>query len=120
MTDDSPKNGSFHLRLQSGDGYVSRQADMTGMTNIRLQFWAKVFSFETGDQADILVSTDGVNWTSVLTFTDADDDNIYTLWDLDLGAFQGTSTFSIAFDANMGATNDQWFIDDVLLIGQAP
>ena len=112
----SPHSGNEHLRLRKSDGYAERAANLTGLTNVRLQFWAKVDSFESGDQAKALVSPDGVNWTVVKTWTSADPDDTYVFVDIDLSAFSMTSTFAIAFDAEMSNASDRLYIDDLQII----
>ena len=117
---DSPFSGLYHLRLRSSGGYASRSLDLTGKTEVSLRFRARVFSFESGDTAGILVSPNGVNWSTIHTFTSLDSDNIYTLWDFSLAAFAPFSQLFIAFDANMNSTGDELFIDDVVVIAKTP
>lgn len=116
----SPFSGFFHLRLRSLDGYASRSLNLTGMTEVSLRFRARVSSFESGDTAGILVSANGLNWSTIHTFTFTDSDNIYTLWDFGLSAFAPFSQLFIAFDANMNSIGDELFIDDIVVIGKAP
>jgi hypothetical protein len=63
----------------------------------------------------VRVSTDGSAWTTVRTFVNGEDDNVYRRHEFALGAV--SSTFWIEFDANMSATNDQAYVDDVEIRG---
>ena len=112
--------GSHHLRLRRGNGYVSRDVDLSGRTGVHLRFWAKVRSFETFDTAEARVSEDGESWTTVETWTEADSNDTYELVDVDLDelGLVMTSGFSIAFDSNMDHTQDLLYIDDIELVVQ--
>lgn len=112
----SPHDGSYHLRLRSSTGYVKRAVDLSGQSGLRLQFWAKVESFEPGDQAELLVSPDGAAWTTAESWTSADSDNTYRFVDVDLSPYTVSAQFWIAFDAKMSANDDHLFIDDLLLV----
>jgi len=108
--------GSYHLQLRSSTGYATREVNLSGRTGVRLQFWAKADSFETGENARLLVSSNGTTWTTVKTWVDGEDDNVYRFWDLDLSAYPLTSTFWIAFDANMAQTSDYFYVDDLNIV----
>ena len=108
--------GSYHLRLRSSTGYARREVNLSGKTNVRLQFWAKADSFETGENAQLLVSSNGTTWTTVKTWVNGEDDNVYRFWDFDLSAYPLTSTFWIAFDANMSGTGDYLYVDDLNMV----
>lgn len=112
----TPYEGSFHLRLRRGTGYVERTLDLSGNKNIRLQFQAKVDSFEPGETAELLVSSDGVVYTPVKVWDDSDDDNTYYPEDIDLSSYTMASEFYIAFDANMSGAGDRFYVDDLKVI----
>jgi prepilin-type N-terminal cleavage/methylation domain-containing protein len=116
-SDGDSYEGSYHLRLRRGNGYVDRAVDLSGQTNVRLQFWAKVDSFEGGDTAQALVSPDDTNWTTVKTWTASSDDD-YHFVDIDLSGFTMTGEFWIAFDAEMSGRGDRLYIDDLQIVGQ--
>ena len=111
-------SGIFHLRLRKGNGYVERGVNLQGISQVHLQFWAKVKSFEGSDSASALVSPDGQSWTVVKTWNAADSDDTYKFVDIDLSAFPSTSQFFIAFDAEMNSAADKLFIDDIQIVGQ--
>jgi len=115
---DGPHSAPSHVRLRAGSGYLQRSADLSDFTNVHLQFWARVNSFESADQAKVLVSSNGVEWTEVMTFKRGDSTQ-YRQYDVDLSPFAMTDTFFVAFDANMRDTNDRWFIDDVQFVTMA-
>lgn len=117
VTTGSPYQGSRHLRLRGPDGYVDRALNLSGRSNVHLQFWAKVDSLEASDIASALVSPDDTNWTVVQSWTSANSDNTYRFYDIDLSGFTMSSEFWIAFDATgMSATNDNFFVDYVQLV----
>ena len=88
------------------------------MTDLKLQFWSKVSSFESSDQALVSVRLGGGTWTTLQSFTSAQSDNAYHAYEL---AVPGTgSTLEIRFDAAMNATNDQWYLDDVQITHTPP
>jgi hypothetical protein len=91
--------------------------DLAGATNVRLVFWAKVSSFEGSDAAFVYVSSDGVIYTEVKSFTSSDSDGTYHAYDIDLSGFSATSDFRILFDAEMSDRYDYWFIDDIEIKG---
>ena len=68
----------------------------------------------------VKVSPDGVTFTTVKVFTSADSNNTYRYYDLDLAGFAMTANFSIAFDAEMSSTGDNWFIDNIQITGARP
>lgn len=114
---DGPHSGSGHVRLRRGTGYIERGVDLSGASSVHLTFWAKVSSFESGDRAEVWVSPDGVNYTLVRTLTSADGNNVYRFFDIDLSGFAMTSNFRIAFDADMNATSDNFYVDDIDVVG---
>ena len=114
---EGPHSGSSHVRLRRGTGYLERAVDLAGATGVTLRFYAKVKSFEGSDQAYVKVSPDGDNWTTVKTFSAADSDNAYHLYEIDLSGFAMTAEFAIAFDAAMSAKGDRWYLDDIEIVG---
>lgn len=110
-TTGTPYEGSYHLRLSRSTGYVDRALDLSGYSNVHLQFWSKVDSFE-GSEYAICEIYDGVGWYTVKTWTDADDDNTYHFHDIDLSGYNMYSQFYIVFYAEMG-TGDYLYIDDL-------
>ncbi|MFC1925596.1 hypothetical protein ACFLW2_02745 [Chloroflexota bacterium] len=115
---DSPYEGSYHLRLRRDTGYVKRSVNLSGKTSVQLQFWARAKSFEAGETVEVLISSNGSNWTTVHTWVDGDDDDTYHFFDLDLSSYNLTSSFWIAFDANLSHTNDYFYVDDLNIVGQ--
>ena len=108
--------GSYHLRLRSSTGYATREVDLSGKSSARVQFWAKADSFEGAENAQLRVSSNGTTWTTVKTWVNGEDDNVYRFWDFDLSAYPLTGTFWIAFDANMGQASDNFYVDDLNII----
>jgi hypothetical protein len=112
----TPYAGSYHLRLTAATGYVNRSVNLSGRSSVHLQFQAKAYSFEAGETAACLVSSNGTGWTTMQTWVDGNDDNIYHFYDIDLSGFTMSSQFYIAFDANMSGTGDYLYIDNIKIV----
>ena len=109
--------GSFHLRLRRDTGEATRSVDLTGKTDVRVQFWAKADSFEPGETAVFSVSTDGSSFTVLNTWVDGDDDGVYRFYDLSVSAGLLSSTFSVRFETDMVDAQDKFFVDEVQIVG---
>ncbi len=117
-TQGSPYEGSYHLEMKKGNSYVKRAADLSGHSGLHLQFQAKVDKFESDDEMYCRVSPDGTNWTEVKTWTDADSDDTYHFYDIDLSSQAPySSEFWIAFDSGMDNNNDYFYVDDLSIVG---
>jgi hypothetical protein len=88
---------------------------MTGLANVKLRFWSKLDSFESGDKALVKVSGDGTNWGTLREFVDGEDTNIYHFHELDVPNLG--NTLYVRFDAQMNQSTDNWYIDDIKLVG---
>ena len=115
-----PRTGSFHLRIRDDDGRARRSINLSGQSGVHLTFYAKIESFESGDEAMARVSPDGVNWTTVKTWTNSDSENVYELVDIDLDAFTMTANFFIAFEGDMSSSRDRLLIDDIAITKTPP
>ena len=113
-----PYEGTYHMQLRRGNGLVERGVDLSGQTDVRLQFQAKASSFDAGETATCSVSTDGVAFTVVRIWEDGEDDDVYRFEDIDLSSFAMTSTFEIACASNMSGPGDLFFVDDLKVISQ--
>jgi hypothetical protein len=113
VTSGVPHSGTYHLRLRSGTGYVDRPVNLSGQTNVHLQFWAKVYSFESADTLSLLVGPSG-GMVVAKTWTPADSDNTYHFVDIDLSSYTMSSQFYVAFDADMSGTGDYFYVDDLV------
>lgn len=110
-----PHSGSRHLRLRSGTGYFERTAAIPpGASTLRLGLWVKVDSFEGSDQALLLAKTTG-SFATLATFTPAQSDSRYHFYEFDLTGLLPASQVTLALDAAMNASNDNWFVDDLRL-----
>ncbi len=115
-TQENPYEGSHHLRLRGANAYIERSVDLSGKSDVHLQFYAKVNSFESGDTLSCLVSPDYLDWTVVEIWNNSDSDNTYHLVDIDLSSYNMSSTFWIAFNSGMNR-NDDYFYVDYLSVG---
>ncbi len=117
---DGPYSSPRHLRLRRNTGYVDRAVDLSSYSNPKLEFWARVRSFEGSDQAYVMVSPDDVHWFTLRTFTSADSDNQYHFYEFDLNPYGLSNEFWIAFDAEMNSTGNYFYIDDVNIVQRTP
>ena len=85
---------------------------------VKLGFWAKVNSFEGNDKAYVRAKkSTSASFTTVFTFTPTLSDNKYHYYEINLTSFLPASQLQIEFDAEMNATNDYWYLDDIRLTG---
>lgn len=112
----APYEGTYHMQLRAATGYVNRSLNLSGVTNARLQFRAKAASFVSGNTATASVSSDGSNWTTVQTWTQADADGLYRFYDIDLSSYSMTSQFWIEFAAHMTNTSNYFYVDDINIV----
>jgi len=107
-----PYEGSYHLKL-NGYKYAERSVDLSGQSNLRLQFWAKVNL--KGDYAECRISPDGTTWYAVKAWTH---DTGYRFVDIDLSPYDMTSEFYIRFQIeDFGGS---LYIDDLKVVQGAP
>ncbi|MGE0142402.1 MAG: S8 family serine peptidase [Planctomycetota bacterium] len=107
--------GTRVARLRRGNGLLRRQVNLSGVTGAKLIFNARFNSFESSDTLAVRYSTNGSTFTTLRTFVNGEDDNVYRRYELPLSSV--SSTVVIEFDANMSATNDQAYVDDVEVRG---
>ncbi|MFH1802322.1 MAG: endo alpha-1,4 polygalactosaminidase [archaeon] len=116
VSDDSPYAGNYHMRMRKRNSYVDRPADLSQYEQVTLRFYAKVNSFESSDFANLMVSSDGINWHILRTFTPDDSDNQYHLYEFDLTPYGLTNNVWFSVDGEMSATNDYLYFDDVSFV----
>lgn len=111
-----PYEGDYHVRIRGSSGSIKRSLDLSAQSGLSLQFWARVKNFEAGDEAEIRISDDGINWTVLHTWTPADSDDTYYYHDIDLSPYTMSSQFYIWFDAIATNNGDKFFIDVVQIV----
>ncbi len=111
----NPYQGIRHVQMRGSNAYIDRAVDLTGYSNIRLQFWAKVRSFERNDTMYCMVSPNDTDWTSVYVWDRNDSDNTYHYYDIDLSSIPVSGEFWIAFDSEMSGNNDYFYIDQIVI-----
>ncbi len=100
-SDGDAVSGSRYLSLADTDGSAKRQTDMVGFFAPRLQFYAKASSLEEGDTAECSASTDGTNWTPVMTWDDGNNTDTYQYFDLDMSAYGNATQFWLKYSADL-------------------
>jgi subtilisin family serine protease len=117
---EGPSAGTHHARLRSGTGYIERTVNLSGASSARLQFLAKVNSFDKPDRASVRVGAVGQSLTQVMSFTRTQSDNLYHSYQVDLTPFISAGTLRIAFDAEMADASDFFYVDDVRITASVP
>ena len=107
--------GSYEARLRRATGDLIRAVDTSGLSVARLSFAARLNNFEADDKAWVKTSADGLNWTTVMQFSDGQDDDQYQPYQIDI--IDPPETLYIRFDAGMSNHRDYWYIDDVKISG---
>jgi hypothetical protein len=124
VTNDSPYDGTHHLRLTSADGFAKRSVDLTHQVNVHILVRVKVKNFEGNENATCSISSDNISWTTVHTWINdaSTDDNEYHFYDIDISSYQMTSRFWISFEANMSGTGDLFYVDklEVVWLAELP
>lgn len=93
-------SGRWHLRLRRSTGMAMRAVNLSGVSNAKLIYWAKLRSFEGSDQAAVLISTNGgASYSTLKTYVNGDDTNTYRRWEFSIPG--GSANTIIRFDANM-------------------
>jgi hypothetical protein len=115
LTSSQPHSGTRHVRLRRGTGLLSRSFDAPqGATSLALGFWTKIHSFEGSDRAEVRVN--GITG-AVASFTSSDSDNRYRYVEVDISAALPQGQLQVTFDAMMGDTGDNWYLDDIRITG---
>ncbi|MEZ5332073.1 MAG: hypothetical protein R2991_08455 [Thermoanaerobaculia bacterium] len=89
--------------------------DLTGLSGVRLAF-RHLYDFETGfDGGAVEVSTDGVSFTRVKTYSAQDHTTTWELAEIDLPMLDNAAQARIRFrvTADAGVQRDGWHLDDI-------
>lgn len=110
-TANSPYAATYHLNVDTGSD-VMRSADLSGLSSMRLQFWAKVNSHSGNRKSYAEVSSDGTNWTVVATWDRNSTTLVYSFFDVDLTPYTMSSQFWVRFRTDSGGSSTMW-VDNV-------
>jgi hypothetical protein len=117
VSTEGPYAGAYHLKMQGRNGYVERSVNLVSYSTARLTLYAKVNSFEGSDFADLLVSSDGVNWHVLRSFTVADSDDAYHYYDFNITQYGLSDNFYVAVDTEMSSnSNDYLYFDEIKIV----
>jgi uncharacterized protein (UPF0333 family) len=110
-------SGRYAMQLSDDDNWVDRAVDLSSATNPRIKLYAKCTGLETSDYAHFKISSDDSVWTTLETWTNGDDDNIWREYDFDLTSyFDNSNEFWIAFDTpDFNNANDKCYFDQILI-----
>jgi len=110
-------SGRYSMILYDDDNWVDRAVDLSGATNPRVQLYAKCTGLESSDHAYFKISPDDSVWTTLETWTNGDDDNVWREYNFDLASyFDNSNEFWIAFDtSDFNNANDKCYFDQILI-----
>jgi len=117
ITDVTPFIGDYHLRIVSPTMTLSRTANLSGFTLPVLRFARQIGSIEYGEYFTLDVFN-GVNWTTVLTWTDGSQENTYVQETVDLAPYASEAT-AVRFRSGNNLESDDYLIVDQVEIYDA-
>jgi hypothetical protein len=111
----SPSNAWYGTDANASLALAST-IDFSGMANAAIRFQTSHKLSAGGDTGYVEASTDGINWDTLATFSD---DVSWSTHVLHLSDYDGESTVYLRFRLASagGASDDGWYIDDVLVAG---
>ena len=109
----APQQGSFHMQAEKASEAM-RSLDLSGKTGVTWSFQAKPSGLSGNREAYAEVSSDGIVWDTVRTWTRNDIQDVYGAEAIDLSPFTMTSQFWIRFRVS-GGGGPVWslFVDDI-------
>ena len=118
---EQPYRGNYHARIRASSGGIKRTIDLSNRPDLKLEFAARVKIFESGDEAKLRISDNGINWTTLYTWTSADSDDTYYTHeiDLDLSSYTDKTQIYIWFDAVVTNGGDKFFVDDLKIVHES-
>ena len=115
LTTSGRPRGSWHIRMRR-TGMAQRSVNLSGVSNAKLVFYTRLFSFERSDRATVQLSTNGgSSFTTIRTFVNGDDNGVHTRYEIPLNT--SSSNVVIRFDGDMSGSRDYYYIDDIEVRG---
>ena len=102
--------GSYNLRCVY-NGYADRKINLSGYTNVTMEFDVKGYAFETSDEGRIYF-WNGSSWARVYTMYDGQDNNTYSHKTVNLTNITG-STHYIRVESACSSTSDYFYVDNI-------
>jgi carboxypeptidase T len=98
----------------------SQVFNLRSYTGMRLNFWQKYQTELNWDYGMVEYSTNGVNWTTIATYTGTQ--NLWSQVQLPIPALDGQDTGYIRFrfTSDTNTVYDGWYVDDISLEGGGP
>jgi hypothetical protein len=115
-TSSGPQEGSRHVQVRY-TASMTRQFSLTGYADATLTFWAKASSWESGDGAAVQVSSNGSNWTTVASFSNGFDTNVYEQRQVNLDQWAGQGTMYVRIQGQMSSSADYFYVDAITIAG---
>jgi len=112
-----PYEGTYHVEINNEASYLARSANLSDQSDLYLQVWTKAKDFKESTLMQLLVSSDGSQWTTAKTWTIADSDDTYHLNNIDLSLYTMSSEFWIAFDWGNFDKKVSFYVDDLVITG---
>ncbi len=98
-------------------GSISRVATLAGALNPRLSVDVMIANYEGADKATLQVSGDGINFTTLREFTEADSDGEFYEYRFDLSFLGALQFLDVALVTETTGTPDYCFMDNFLIRG---
>ena len=111
-------SGIRELRLKRSSGLAMRTVDMQGATRATLGFWTRIASFEGSGFAEVMIRThNDADDITVMVVSDETVGGDYEYFEIDLSGFDVGEELTVIFDAQMSSKSEQWYVDDVTIMG---
>lgn len=115
----NPYQGSYSLRLRGGNGYADRSVTSSDeVDRVVVSFWARAYSLESADFGYFTFcgNDDATNCTTVQTWTDGDDDNVWHYYSFTFNKedYNWSERIWLEFDVTgFSGSGDHLYIDNV-------
>jgi hypothetical protein len=110
-----PYEGNNQLIFNNSAGNATRSVNLAENHVVHVRFWAMIDGFDPGDTGSFRVSSNNITWTTLRTFTNADN-GAYNYYEFDISGYDITGRFWIGFWASVNNNNDYFYIDKLEVI----
>jgi len=119
-TSGTPHEGSRHLMIL-GSNSISRTINLSNFLSPTLNFWRKTSSLDRDDESFTLdiSNNGGLTWTTVLTFANNDNEDVYINEQIDLSSYKTANSAVRFIGHNVETNNDTLYIDDIQIFDAA-
>jgi hypothetical protein len=115
----SPKSGAQSIQMKGG-GQIKRTIPTTGYKTITVSFALGASSIESGEEVQVLWSSDGASWTMLKKIEDGDPEEDNQLHDFTYtlpATASNNPDFTLWFRNTGTGSNDYGYVDNVVVSG---